>query len=292
MKAKTLWHTSSTQSEIRTLNIFPSEGNTCLVKAAFSMISTGTERTVALANVPQVLYGQMKVPYLEGDFSLPIKYGYSIVGEVISRDHALYGQAVHLMHPHQSLMWVNENTLSPIPEGIPMRRATLVSNLETALTAVWDAGLSVGDKVMVCGFGMIGALLAMIIKQIPAVALYIDEPNPERQALARSLGLQILEDETQFDMAFHTSGTSSGLQACIDKILATGKVIELSWYGDRSSKVYLGGDFHSGRKQIIASQVSNIPADRIYRWTYARRKEIVFFSFTKSNIRSANYRRA
>ena len=42
-----------------------------------------------------------------------------------------------------------------------------------------------------------------------------------------------------------------------------GRVIELSWYGDRPVTLDLGAAFHYGRKRIIGSQVSTVaPAKR------------------------------
>ena len=54
-----------------------------------------------------------------------------------------------------------------------------------------------------------------------------------------------------------------------------GKVVELSWYGEKEVSLNLGGDFHLQRKQIISSQVSRVPYDKSARWDYKRRKEVV-----------------
>ncbi|MEK7254996.1 MAG: oxidoreductase, partial [Bacteroidota bacterium] len=50
----------------------------------------------------------------------------------------------------------------------------------------------------------------------------------------------------------------------------------LSWYGLKEVQVSLGGSFHIGRKQVISSQVSHIPANRSARWDRQRRKTAVF----------------
>lgn len=276
MKYRALWHINSSKTEVREADLEKQEGQDCLVEAYYSMISTGTERLVATGRVPTSLYDRMQVPFMQGSFEFPIQYGYSLVGKVISDDHPLKGKAVHLLHPHQSHNWVPEQSLSLIPEKIPLKRAALASNMETALTAVWDGGVSVGDKVLISGFGMIGALIAMILRKMPAVELWIDEPKPERRDLAKSLGLRLWEEQQDLDVAFHTSSTPAGLQACIDRLADSGKVVELSWYGEKEVSIRLGESFHTGRKQIIASQVSNLPADRLYRWDYARRKQVVF----------------
>ena len=78
------------------------------------------------------------------------------------------------------------------------------------------------------------------------------------------------------DIAFHTSSSSAGLQCAVDAVGFEGKIIELSWYGMKATQIELGGSFHHQRKQIISSQVGHLPSDKIARWNYYRRKELVF----------------
>lgn len=268
-----LWHLNDKESAIR-----PATSGTegVWVKALFSMISTGTERLVATRGVPPTLYQQMEVPFMEGEFGLPIKYGYSMVGQVAAPGHALDQQIVHLLHPHQDEMRVPTASLTVVPDSVPPQRAILASNMETALNAVWDSGVSVGDKVLLMGFGNVGSLLARMLQGIPGLELTVWDLHPERQALARQLGFHIDAPEKGYDLAFNTTGHEEALQQCIQTIGYEGKVVELSWYGTGSIALHLGTTFHIDRKQLISSQVSRIPTDRLHRWDYARRKQAVF----------------
>ncbi len=54
-----------------------------LIESLYSLVSLGTERLVASALMPAAIWNQMAVPYMEGSFSLPCKYGYSLVGRVL-----------------------------------------------------------------------------------------------------------------------------------------------------------------------------------------------------------------
>ena len=83
-------------------------------------------------------------------------------------------------------------------------------------------------------------------------------------------------DLEDFDYSFHTSGSSTGLQTCIEAVGMEGKIIELSWYGTKPVEVQLGASFHQQRKQIISSQVGHIPFSKSARWDYARRKNVVW----------------
>ncbi|MEN0004557.1 MAG: zinc-binding alcohol dehydrogenase [Bacteroidota bacterium] len=271
-----LWHLSSSTSSLLSSAIpAPKEGQ-CLVKSEFSLISLGTERLVASGAVPVDLHQNMRVPYMEGSFELPVKYGYSLVGQVVTQGYPLSGKKVHLMHPHQSYCIVEAEALTLIPEKVPIRRAVLASNLETAVNAVWDSQVQIGDRVLVVGFGMIGALTALLLQQIAGVEVYIAERLPQRRALAQQLDFQLLAEETDFDITFHTSSSSSGLQMAIDRLGYEGTSVELSWYGTKEVSMQLGASFHQQRKRLIASQVGQVPGSKQNRWDYRRRKQLVF----------------
>ncbi len=234
---------------------------------------------MALGQVPPSMYTAMAVPYMEGTFDLPIKYGYSLVGTVEEGPADWVGRTVYTMHPHQDWCRISADDLFPVPEGIPPKRAALTANVETALNAVWDAGVSVGDRVLIVGFGVIGAMLACILSRMPAVECVVVDIDPDKRKLAQSLGCETAAPGDAlpvFDMAFHTSTSAEGLQLCIDRVGFEGTVVELSWYGTRPVELHLGHDFHNQRKRILSAQVSTIEARRARRWDYARRKATVF----------------
>ncbi len=274
-----LWHLSDKDSEIKPISSMLSIEGYCEIKSVYSLISTGTERLVATGGVPPTLYDTMKVPYMEGSFSFPLTYGYSLVGEVVDGPGYLKRKLVHLLHPHQNYCVVKTEDVFEVPKEVEPKRATLASNTETALNAVWDSQVSAGDKVMVVGFGIIGSLVARLLSLMPAVEVTIVEIDPKRKKSAEMMGFQTANPESlspDFDLAFHCSSHEKGLQTCIDKVGFEGKVIELSWYGNRSVNIQLGGTFHSQRKAIICSQVSAIPASKQARWNFKRRKQVVF----------------
>ncbi len=277
MDPNALWHLSSETSALRPAKRPENREGLVEIKSLYSLVSTGTERLVARGQVPASSHEAMQVPGMEGDFRFPLKYGYSLVGKVQMPGHKWHGLLVHALYPHQERAWVPEELVVPIPQGIPPLRATLASNMETAINALWDSGAGVGDKVLLVGFGMIGALLARLLREFPGVALWIVEKQHQRITMARQMGFQVLPAETRptdFDLAFHTSATGSGLQTALDAVGMEGRVVELSWYGARELKLQLGTEFHYNRKQLISSQVSHIPFARQSRWDYRRRRKL------------------
>lgn len=275
-----LWHLSYNSSEIREMPVEKPKADEVMIESVFSMVSPGMERMVSLGNVPDEAGDYMRVPHMKGFFSFPFTYGYSLVGMVMKGPENLVGHLVHVMHPHKSVVTLKQDFVYPIPGFIPAKRATLASNLETAVNAVWDSGVSAGDKVLVVGFGIIGALVSMLVQRIPGVELLVLEKEQTRAMKAESMGFKVLSTNKRignnYDVAFNSSSSARGLQACIDSLGREGKVVELSWYGSDAVTLKLGHGFHFLRKQIISSQVSNIPASRVSRWNLKRRKDLVF----------------
>jgi threonine dehydrogenase-like Zn-dependent dehydrogenase len=280
MRSHALWHRSASESEIITGDIRKEEGKELLVESFFSLVSIGTERTVALGMVPPEIREQMKVPYMEGSFSFPCKYGYSLVGKIIRGPAGLKNRFVHLMHPHQDMAWVHPSSVFPLPDGIPPRRAVLAGNMETAVNALWDSEISVGDSVLIAGFGIVGALIALLASCIPGVAIVVLETNEKRRSLAAKLGFDLFENfrtgNTPFDAALNTTGDENALQICIDNTGFESQVTEVSFYGTKAVSVRMGGNFHISRKRIAVSQVSNLPLKKLARWDHLRRKQLVY----------------
>ncbi|MEE9167061.1 MAG: zinc-binding alcohol dehydrogenase [Candidatus Neomarinimicrobiota bacterium] len=278
-RARAFWHRSGKNSAIVEEDLNEPGRGWCEIATLFSGISPGTEMLVAQGLVPEDLREEMACPYMGGQFPFPVKYGYSLVGEIVRGAKDLVGKVVHVHHPHQDWCVVRRSDTFVIPDGVPPRRAVLASNMETAVNAIWDSRVSVGDRALVVGFGAVGSLVARLLTLIAEVRAQMVDIDPAKVDLARTMGFnaQVPEDvHPGFDVAFHTSGNGEGLQVAIDKTDFEGRVVEVSWYGSRSVALRLGGTFHSQRKRIISSQVSVIPPDRHRRWDTRRRKKLVF----------------
>ena len=269
--SRSLWHIDAGHSEIRSQHLGLQPGQ-ILLQSLYSLISLGTEKTIALGGVPENMYDKMRVPHMEGSFTFPVKYGYSLVAG--SED----GRCYHLMHPHQDRVLVNPETLTPVPPVIPPARAVLISNMETALTAYWDAEPLKNEKILIAGFGLIGALTALLLRLRGFEDITIYEPDATRTGMARRLGFRTGDpgfDPGPFNLAFHSSGNPSGLQGCLNVMGFEGRILELSWYGRQKITLGLGEHFHINRLSIIASQVSSIPRKLQGAWNFATRKQEV-----------------
>ncbi|WP_245541119.1 zinc-dependent alcohol dehydrogenase [Yoonia vestfoldensis] len=242
------------------------------IRTLFSGISRGTERLVSGGHVPASEYASMRGPGMEGDFPFPVKYGYCNVGEV--EDGPLAGRHVFSLFPHQTHFCLPAQNLTVLPAALPVPRAVLAANMETALNILWDSGAGAGDRVAVIGAGVVGALVGFLAAQLPGATVQLVDINPARAALASALGVGFAPPDDvahDCDVVVHTSATPAGLSLGLSVAGQNATIVEASWYGDKTVPLSLGGRFHSRRLRIVASQVGHLPPARLPRWTYARR---------------------
>jgi 2-desacetyl-2-hydroxyethyl bacteriochlorophyllide A dehydrogenase len=272
-EARSFW-TTDAGGEIRTAPLpAPGDGEV-LVRTRYSGVSRGTETLVFRGAVPPDQHATMRAPFQEGDFPHPVKYGYLNVGVVEAGPAELVGREVFCLFPHQTAYVVPRESVIPLPDGVPARRAVLAGTVETAVNALWDAAPLIGDRVTVVGAGMVGCCVAALLARVPGAEVELVDTDPSRRAVAQALGVTFAAPDAASpgrDLIVHASATQAGLQRSLDLLAPEGTVIELSWYGDRPVTVALGGAFHSGRLTIRSSQVGTVSPARAASRTYADR---------------------
>jgi threonine dehydrogenase-like Zn-dependent dehydrogenase len=241
-----------------------------LVRTICSGISHGTEMLVHAGRVPAEAGESMRAPFQVGSWPGPVKYGYLSVGVVAEGPAQLKGRRVFCLYPHQDRYVVPASALAPVPDGVPSDRAVLAGTAETGINALWDAGPRIGDRVAVLGAGMVGGILAALLRTFPLDRLQLVDVNPSRSALADALDVDLVHPDEAAgdnDLVFHCSATESGLARGLQLLGEEAELIELSWYGLNQPRAPLGAAFHSRRLTIRASQVGAVAAARRTRRT-------------------------
>jgi threonine dehydrogenase-like Zn-dependent dehydrogenase len=277
MNVRAYWVESPGQGSIRSVDLAAPSVDEVLVRTLFSGISRGTESLVYRGRVPSNQHEAMCCPHQEGSFSFPIKYGYICVG-VVESDGDLKGQPVFCLHPHQTHFVVPRSAVTPLPEGLDPAMAVLTANLETAVNGVWDADPQPGERISVVGAGVVGALVAWRLRTSFGLDVELVDINPDRAVLARALGLDFrvpAEATAERDLIVHASGSEAGLLQALNMAAPEGRIIEMSWFGDRPVQLPLGEAFHSRRLTLRCSQVGQIPPRLRQEWDYGRRLELV-----------------
>jgi 2-desacetyl-2-hydroxyethyl bacteriochlorophyllide A dehydrogenase len=274
---RSVWFPSAGQVELRDEQLRSPGPDEVEVEALASAISHGTEMLVFRGQVPEGL--ELDLPTLEGAFSFPIKYGYASVGRVVAAGAEVgalnVGDVVFVLHPHQSRYVVSAAMTVQLPVGLPPEHGVFLANVETALNVVLDAAPRLGERVAVFGQGVVGMLIAQLLRRTGASEVVVVEPLEARRALARQLGtvtaLPPGEPFGDVDLAIEVSGAPGALDQALRSVAFGGTVVVASWYGTKPVPLLLGGPFHRRRLRIVSSQVGTIDAALQPRWSHARR---------------------
>lgn len=266
----------------------PSSGQV-LVRAICSAISPGTEALIYRGQFPAGLAVDSSIAALAGEFAYPLKYGYSMVGQVQALGPGVepewLGQQVFAFQPHQAHFLASPGDLIPLPAGVSPEQAVFLPNLETALNFVMDAAPLIGERVVVFGQGIVGLLTTALLARFPLAALVTLDRYPRRRQAGLESGAHASLDpdgpETAAELARRLPGGAdlalelSGAPAALDAAIAAtgfgGRVLVGSWYGQKRASLDLGGHFHRSRIRLLSSQVSTLAPELSARWDKARR---------------------
>lgn len=270
------------------------------VETIASAVSAGTEMLVYRGEVPQDL--PLDLPTLRGSYAFPIKYGYAVAGRVLdtgsNAGHLYPGDPVFVHHPHQEAFVVPATMLVRLPDDLDPLLGVFVANLETALNVVHDTPLSLGETALVLGAGVVGLLVARLLKLAGAGAVLVVDPLERRRKLALAAGadgafgpegangrVMDLTGGRGVDVAVEVSGSGAALQAAIEAVATEGTVVVASWYGTRPIALDLGGRFHRGRVSLRSSQVGRLNPELQPRWDRERRTETVIGLLDRLDLR-------
>src|SRR5215210_8087533 len=282
LEARALWFTASRAAELRPEIVSPPGPSEGRIRTVVSALSSGTEMLVYRGEVPPNL--ALDLPTLEGSFAFPIKYGYAAVGRVLDSGRAVEqlvpGDLVFVHHPHQDFFTVSAGLPVRLPESLSPERALFAANLETALNVVHDAPLRLGETALVFGAGVVGLLVAQLLRMAGARHVLVVEPLASRRKLALAVGadeaLETGEDlkERVFeatggrgaDVAVEASGAGAALRAATEVA---------AWEGAKPVTLNLGGRFHRERIRVRSSQVGRVNPELAPRWDRTRRTKAV-----------------
>lgn len=291
VEGRALWFTAPRKAEFRTEIVTPPGPGEIRVRTIASAISHGTEMLVYRGQVsPDTT---LDLPTLVGGYDFPIKFGYAAVGRVLDTGTGVEalapGDLVFVHHPHQSVFKVPEEMPVRLPDGLNPITGLFTANLETAVNIVHDANIRLGETVVVFGQGVVGLLVAQLLKMAGAGQVLAVEPVKARRRLSLEVGADDVfgPDEDLMgrifgatkgrgaDVTVEVSGSPAALRSAVDATAEEGTVVVASWYGTKPVALDLGGRFHRGRLRLRSSQVGRVPPELTPRWDRARRTRTV-----------------
>ncbi|HSE96758.1 MAG TPA: zinc-binding alcohol dehydrogenase, partial [Blastocatellia bacterium] len=296
MEAETtesLWFVGPRRVEIReSAPRRPREGEV-RVRALCSAISQGTEMLVYRGEAPRELSLDPAITTIKGSFDFPIKYGYSSTGRVVETgpgaERFSEGDIVFAFNPHESDYTLPERFAVKLPGECDPVRGVFFASVETAINAMLDAAPLIGERIAIFGQGTVGLLMTQLARKAGASLIVAADLFEKRRALSLALGADFTVDPASesvaarvremtggagADIVLEASGRPETLDEAIKATAFEGRVVVVSWYGDKRAPVSLGDAFHRKRLTIKSSQVSNIASGLAARWSIERRREL------------------
>ena len=263
-----------------------------LVETICSAISAGTEMLIYRGEFPHLHDSHDN---FSSDLNYPLAYGYACVGVVRETgeqvDRSWRDRIVFAFQPHTSHFISNPNYLLPVPNNLSHEIACFLPNMETAVNLIQDAAPILGERALVLGQGVVGLLVASLLKEFPLESLVTSDCYELRRKASLNIGLNDSFDpefisnknnssiatmrqsgySQNFDLTFELSGSPSALNDAIAFTTFGGRIVIGSWYGEKRAEIDLGGAFHRSRIKLISSQVSTIAPELSGRWDKPRR---------------------
>ena len=269
-----------------------------VVRASYSAISAGTELLVYKGEMPTDIPVDEVFAEQNTSFVYPARYGYAMVGTIVeSSEESEFtpGSIVFAFREHTSMFVEKTQNLMRVPSGISTMDVCFLPNMETALSIVMDAAILPGESVCVVGQGIVGLLLVSTIRKLHPYSKVVSfdllgerrrlsvscagahsSHDPKESGYLVKLGETFAHTEGA-DVSIDVSGSGNGLNTAINVTRNHGRVIIASWFGSKAVTLNcLGGLFHRSHIQLIASQVSSIPASLTGRWSKQRRFQLVW----------------
>jgi 2-desacetyl-2-hydroxyethyl bacteriochlorophyllide A dehydrogenase len=270
------------------------------VRTLYSGISAGTEMTAYRGSNVYLTkhWDPAQRLFTAGGRSVayPVTgWGYSEVGMVVERaddvDDVMAaprsGDVVHGVWGHRSEAVLPAEALAgrQIPPGVDPVAGVFARVGAIALNAVLAADLHLGETVAIFGQGVIGLLATRLAALSGARVIAVDTIAPRLDLAARlgaSLTLDAADDAIPVaeaikrtvlegvDVAIEISGSYQALHEAVRSTAPGGRVVAAGFYQGEGTGLHLGEEFHHNRIQIVASQIGDVPAGLLGRWTTDR----------------------
>ena len=264
-------------------------------EAVVSVVSRGTELRVASGDTPFATndFDFRHRRFKHWDTPDTVALGYQWVGRVVRtcEEGPSLGSLVNVFAPHGDRHRIALNgRWSEVPPGLPPAEACLLVSVQVALKSVHDSGLLPGERVVVIGAGVIGLLVARVLRACGYDTAVIGTRDAGL-ALASAAGaytarvdrrafdaLAVLErvgmnDGPGADVVIDTSGSSDALDCALTMLRPHGRLVVTSFLGSAPAPLRLGAEFHHNALEIVSSQFDWGCGTGARRWTLDRLRE-------------------
>ncbi len=162
-----------------------------------------------------------------------------------------------------------------------------VNGLLHATAQFAGPGGGVGDgvrdrHVLVTGAGVIGLLSALLAVRHGAADVVVEDPSPQRRAVAGALGLATVDADGAWaavkqrwrhgpgdagaDLVLQCRGHDGALATALKALRPQGVVVELGFHQGGAEAVRLGEEFHHNGLSVVCAQITRVPRGMAGAW--------------------------
>jgi threonine dehydrogenase-like Zn-dependent dehydrogenase len=280
------------------------------VHTLWSGISAGTEVALVRGTDPHHQVGWDRELRAFGVPGAPLAgypvpgLGYMEVGRVIESHAAglVEGALVAMAYGHRTGRCADpaRTVVVPVPDDLePLLGVYLaqmgpicVNGLLHAAAALAGPAAGVADgvrgrHVLVTGAGVVGLLSALLAVQHGAAEVVVAEPSAERRAVAKALGLAVVDGadgeawravkerwrhgpgDHGADVVLQCRGHDAALVTGLKALRPQGVLVDLGFYQGGAGAVRLGEEFHHNGLAIVCAQISRVPRGMAEAWPRA-----------------------
>lgn len=266
------------------------------IRTLYSGISAGTELSQYRGTNPFMHRRWDEASRLFVDAGTPSwpypvrNLGYEEVGEIEAVGSAVdnlrpgqyvFGTWGHRTHHVARSDYARDRLL---PTGADPRIGIFSHIGAVALNGVHDAGIRMGDLVVVFGLGVPGQIVMQAARASGATVIGVD-PVKERRETAMSLGADRVLDPTNgsiaetikgetggrgADICIEVSGAAPALAEAIRTVAYSSRVVAMGFFQGEARGLQLGEEFHHNRIELICSQISGVSPSASHRWSKLR----------------------
>jgi threonine dehydrogenase-like Zn-dependent dehydrogenase len=152
-----------------------------------------------------------------------------------------------------------------------------------ALNGVLDTAVRLGETVAVFGLGVVGQLVAQLLRCAGARVIGVDS-IAQRRRMAVGLGLDVALDPSEpvaervreitggrgADVCVEASGSTRALHEATRACAYAGRVVALGFYQGEAAGLFLAEEFHHNRISLVCSQIGGVAVELQHRWDRLR----------------------
>ncbi|MCZ7646320.1 MAG: zinc-binding alcohol dehydrogenase [Planctomycetota bacterium] len=281
------------QAELRAEPLRPPGKGELLVRATWTLVSTGTET---------ICYGRRFEAGTHWDkwVKYPFHPGYSFVGVVEAVGEGVegfhIGERVSSTHGHRQFAVGPVKDWIKVPDGVADRDAAWLTLSYIVQNGVRRAQHALGEDIVIVGLGPLGQLATQFVRLLGPRELIAIDPVPERLEMARRHGatfainldvkaaqepVKELTEGRLADAVYDITGNDKVFQAAQQLLRKFGKLVLIGDTGTPSGQ-HLTGEVISKSLSILGSHATNTPPEETDFTPWTRQHMVrLFYQFLK-----------